>query len=255
VTATPTNPPNNNRGLLIAIFVLGGILLAALALLAGILVSRGSSSNVSSGPSSTLASGGTSSSSSSSSTSSSTSSTSTSTTTSTSTSTLTTTTTTAAPTSTSSSTVAGGLTQSCTTDVAHARIHYPSGWYTSDGEVECLLFDPHPITVIPDSEQPFTAVYVSYRDTDLATSVVQERSPDFVTLEDEQTTTLGGRSAVCLTMTSNGEGLLEAGTRLYVCLVDFAGHTLVVGSNRPPDAPDQDYDATVRAMAAAATPI
>ena len=37
--------------------------------------------------------------------------------------------------------------------------------------------------------------------------------------------------------------------------VDFDGRTLIVGSHRPPGAPAIDYDPTVRAMAAAVTPL
>jgi hypothetical protein len=160
-----------------------------------------------------------------------------------------------ASTSTSTTTVAGALTEACFSDVAHAQLHYPTGWYTTDGSgMACLLFDPDPITVVPQAEAPHTAVYVSSRDLLLGEAVAEERSPDYVTVDDEQTTVLGGRPAVCLTMTSNGAALLEAGTRIYECLVLFDGRTLIVGSHRLPGEPDRGYDAVVRAMASAANP-
>jgi len=244
-------PPNSNRGLLIAIIALSAVLLLAIGLIIGLALTRDSTDNiVTSSPSGTSAPAGTSSSTSTTST---TIATTTSTSTTTSSSTSTTTTTRLAPASTTT-TAAGGLTQSCTSDFAHATIRYPTGWYTSTGsEVDCQLFDPEPIVVPVQSEAPFTAVYVGYRDLPLASAVAEERSPGYVTIESEVPTTLGGRSAVCLTMFSNGEGLLDAGTRLYVCLVDFAGNTLIVGSNRPPGEPDLGYDPIVRAMASAAT--
>jgi len=249
VPSTPGPPPSNNRGLLIAVIAVGAAFLLALGLLIGLLVSRSSSNVETTTPTTVKAVGTASSTSSSSSTSTSTTSTSTSSST-----TSSTTSTTAAPTTTTSA--ASGLTQVCTSDPVGVRVRYPTAWHTSSGSgTDCLLFDPEPIVVIPQTESPLTAVYLSMRDLDRAAALAEETNPDFATVESQVPMTFGSREGVCVTMTSTGAALLEAGTRLYECLVDFDGRTLIVGSHRPPGAPAIDYDPTVRAMAAAVTPL
>lgn len=244
-------PPNPNRGLLIAVIAVGGFLLLAVGLLVGLLVTRSSSTVATSSPATTIVVRGTSSSTSSSSSSSTT----TSSTSTTTTSAPSTTTTTPAPATTSAPTTAvsgGSLSQTCIADSIGLRVRYPAGWETSTGpDIACMLFDPEPFTVVPQSEAPIVAVFLSPREGDLPTAVEQETNSEFAIIESQESMALGGRDAVCVLMTATGLGLLEPGTRMYLCLVDIGGRVVVVGSHRPPDFPAIDYDARVRDMAAA----
>ena len=247
-------PPPNKRGLMIGAFVLAGVLLLALGVFIGSrLKSDPSTSTVaSSGSTTVVATSGTSSVVASA--------------TSTSTAPAKTTTTAAVPSTTTSAltkpavpttttpATPTGLSQVCTSSFLHVQVRYPAGWHKSAGaDIECLLFDPAPITVIPQSESPNTAVFISSRNGNVASAVAEEKSPDYVTVTSEESVSLGGRSAVCLGVTSTGAALMPAGTQTSICLVDFDGRVLAVGSNRLPGAPDLGYPAVVRDMAAALT--
>lgn len=156
----------------------------------------------------------------------------------------------------SSTTAPATKDQTCESARAGLRLTYPAGWHTATNpEWACLLFDPDPIDVPVQSELPFVAVAVVPEDVDFAAATARALGTSTATIEAQDGTSLGGRPTLCIVAISNGEGLLEAGTRTYTCYVDFGTKAISFGNNRVPGGADRGFDEAVRAVAASAATI
>jgi hypothetical protein len=110
----------------------------------------------------------------------------------------------------------------CTNDAAGFTIRYPAGWHTDTVGPggECLFFDPEPFAVPANSDFTGTAleVHVPQEPFDaVVRSLTDER---FARVLEREAATVAGRPALRLLVEATGEGLLDAGTRVYEYVVD-----------------------------------
>lgn len=120
---------------------------------------------------------------------------------------------------------------SCRNDDAGLTVVYPAAWYAYAGDArwKCLLFDPDPITVTPDSELPEVAVEILPLEETFATVVAEVENATYWTPVRAGETTIDGRPARVFEVESTGEGFFPAGLRRYEFVVDRGDRgTLVI---------------------------
>jgi hypothetical protein len=107
--------------------------------------------------------------------------------------------------------------------VSGVTVTYPAAWfaYAGDATWKCLLFDPDPITVPPDSELPEVAVAVlPIPERTFAQAVSEYEDARYWTIVRSGDTTVDGKPARAYELDTTGEGFYPKGIREYVIVVD-----------------------------------
>jgi hypothetical protein len=116
----------------------------------------------------------------------------------------------------------GAPTESCRSETVGITVTYPAGWYafTGDARWTCLLFDPQPIEIVPDSELPPVAVAI-FDDTRPASTVAADfETASVYTILATDSGEVDGRPAVAYEVENTGEGYYQKGVRQTVFIVD-----------------------------------
>ncbi|MHB8891825.1 MAG: hypothetical protein ACYC65_07245 [Candidatus Limnocylindrales bacterium] len=139
-------------------------------------------------------------------------------------------------------------TATCRSETAHITVTYPASWqtYTGDPRWDCLLFDPEPITVLPDTELPPVAVGI-YPDTRaFATVQVDFTTTSVYTVLQTESGTVGDHDAVAYELENTGEGFYEKGVRQTVVVIDLGDPGCLVMETV--GTPGARYDANVEVL-------
>lgn len=112
---------------------------------------------------------------------------------------------------------AGAATKLCVNRELGFAVAYPAAWYTAR---TCTFFDPEPFQVPANSDFTGTALELDAAEASPAVVVSGIVSPDFTSARRQTHATAAGRSATRFEVTSNGNGLLDAGTRIYGYVID-----------------------------------
>ncbi len=110
---------------------------------------------------------------------------------------------------------------SCRNEALGITVTYPASWYadTSDAAWKCLLFDPEPIVVVPDSEAS-AAIMIYGDDTPAATVEDGFRTASIYKVLQSGTLTVDGLDAVAIEVNNTGQGYYEKGVRQLVVIID-----------------------------------
>lgn len=122
--------------------------------------------------------------------------------------------------------LAGGM-RECVDGEQGFSVAYPASWHPDRDEVvgPCALFHPDPFEVPRDSEVPIEIAVmigiqpVAYRE--ISGETMGRR------VISRESTTVDGREAVRILGETTGEGLHDAGIRMYEYLVDLGEETLI----------------------------
>lgn len=136
----------------------------------------------------------------------------------------------------------------CRSEVAGITVTYPATWSTIDAGSQwtCLLFDPAPIEILPDTELPQVAVTIYPQAQPYA-----EVRNDFETAAayrviSSDSGVVSGRDAIAYELENTGEGFYEKGLLQAVVVVDLGARgSLVIETVGMPGAA---YDANVEAL-------
>jgi hypothetical protein len=141
-----------------------------------------------------------------------------------------------------------GETATCRSETARITVTYPAGWqaYAGDPQWTCLLFDPNPITVLPDTELPQVAVGI-YPDTRTYAAVQADFTTTTVyTQLGTESGAVDGHNAIAYEVENTGQGFYEKGVLQTVVIVDLADRgTLVLETVGVAGA---EYDANVAVL-------
>ncbi len=124
----------------------------------------------------------------------------------------------------------GAPTATCRSETVGVTVTYPAAWYayTGDPRWTCLLFDPQPIEIVPDSELPPVAVAI-FDDTRPAATVAADfETASIYTILNTGSGIVDGRDAVAYEVENTGEGYYEKGVRQTVVIVDRGGRGSLV---------------------------
>lgn len=123
------------------------------------------------------------------------------------------------------------LGQTCTSKDNGYTLMYPTGWHAELAYAgwQCALFDPHPITITPDSEIPLVTVVASVTDFAFNTAVAQYTDPTITSLTSQTGLTIDGHSAVAVEIVmTQGVQALPPGTMRYAVLIEWGARTLII---------------------------
>jgi hypothetical protein len=127
-------------------------------------------------------------------------------------------------------------------------VTYPAAWqtYTGDPQWACLLFDPDPITILPDTELPDVAVAI-YPDTRSFAAVQADYATSSVyTVLQKDSGSVDGHDAVAVEVENTGQGYYDKGVLQTAVIVDMGDPgTLVL---QTVGMPGPDYDANVEVL-------
>lgn len=119
-------------------------------------------------------------------------------------------------------TVAGPSDPSCIAQNLGLEITYPAGWATDTTFFECSDFDPEPFTLIAGGPQPVAvSVFRAPEGQDLESIIRDMRTETFDTILADERTTLGGYPAYCYQAQGKGLGMLNLGSLIDGCIVDY----------------------------------
>jgi hypothetical protein len=138
--------------------------------------------------------------------------------------------------------------QVCRSDAAGIDVSYPAGWYTvSDGsQWTCLLFDPAPIEVLPDTELPVVAVQIFAEGRTYAEVKSDFETASVYKVVGTDTGVVDEHDATAYELENTGEGFYEKGVLQAVVVVDLGDRgTLIVETVGVAGAA---YDANVEAL-------
>jgi hypothetical protein len=129
-------------------------------------------------------------------------------------------------------------TATCENEEAGYRVEYPADWHANEGDVAppCSFFDPEPFDV-PEATEFFGAAISVSRQPVSAEQIAGEGIAMRI-LESEEIE-VAGRPAYRLETEQTGEGLLDAGVRSYLVVVDLNGESMLIATY---DLPDHDYE-------------
>ncbi len=113
-------------------------------------------------------------------------------------------------------------TATCRSETVGITVTYPAAWhaYSGDARWTCLLFDPNPITVTPDSELPMVGIAIFSDTRSAATVLADYKSTSVYTLINSDTGTVDGKDAWAYEVENTGEGYYQKGVRQTVVVVD-----------------------------------
>jgi hypothetical protein len=113
---------------------------------------------------------------------------------------------------------------------------YPGGWYTTQltPAAKCSQFHPEEFTIPVNGEFPLTALNAGQTDETVAQYVSGATDAAFATVNHRSTTSVPGMTAEKFETTSNGEGLYEAGTKVYGYAINRGGRSFVVWTSAHP---------------------
>ena len=138
----------------------------------------------------------------------------------------------------------------CRSEVAGITVTYPADWSTIDdgSQWTCLLFDPAPIEILPDTELPQVAVTIYPQAQPYAEVVNDFATAAAYRVISTDTGAVDGRDATAFELENTGEGFYEKGLLQAVVVVDLGPRgTLVIESVGPPgDAYDSNVEALVK---------
>ncbi len=138
--------------------------------------------------------------------------------------------------------------ETCRSDAAGITVSYPLGWYTvtDDPKWACLLFDPAPITIDPQTELPQVAVTI-YTDTRPYAEVKKDfETAEVYTVNATDTGQVDGRDATAYELVNTGKGFYQKGVLQTVVAVARGDRgTLVAETVGEPGAA---YDANVQSL-------
>jgi hypothetical protein len=99
---------------------------------------------------------------------------------------------------------------------------YPRGWHTDPAVPDgaCFFFDPKPFQVPEASDFGGTALEVQVAQQDPELLVQAMLNPRFTTSRKRDSAIAAGRRVSRVEFVTNGEGLQDAGTRVYAYVVD-----------------------------------
>ncbi|HYO43599.1 MAG TPA: hypothetical protein VES19_10420, partial [Candidatus Limnocylindrales bacterium] len=136
----------------------------------------------------------------------------------------------------------------CRSEAAGITVTYPAPWFTvNDGSAwTCLLFDPAPIEILPDTELPQVAVGM-YTQAESYEQVRRDFETTAVyTVISTDTGVVDGRDATAFELENTGQGFYEKGMLQAVVVVDLGARgTLVIESVGMPGAA---YEANVEEL-------
>lgn len=100
-------------------------------------------------------------------------------------------------------------------------VEYPAGWLVNDGDVlpECSAFDPESMEIPEASEFLDAAVLLSVEPVDFAT--ISDPDSQSGRALARSTATVDGHDAVRVETESDGEALLDAGTRSTTWIIEL----------------------------------
>jgi hypothetical protein len=138
--------------------------------------------------------------------------------------------------------------QTCRRDDAGITVSYPAGWHTASGDADwqCVLFDPSPIEVLPNTELPPVALIIQ-RSDQLYDAVVRDFSENAEMWEflNSDSGEVDGLPATAIYVRATGNGLTEQGIEKLVVAVDVGsrGMSLVMEvTGTPGDAFDANSE-------------
>jgi len=138
--------------------------------------------------------------------------------------------------------------QVCRSDLAGITVTYPQGWHTveDDPAFACMLFDPDPIVIEPQTELPPVAVLV-YEDPRPFSEVAGDfETATVYTVLQSESGTFGDRNASVWELENTGEGFYEKGVLQVVVVIDRGDQgTLVLETV---GVAGDEYDANVEAL-------
>jgi hypothetical protein len=111
---------------------------------------------------------------------------------------------------------------SCRNDTAGIDVLYPVDWhaYKGDAQWTCMLFDPQPITIDPQTELPSVAVNI-YQDVRAIETVKKDfKTSSVYKLLRQGSLTVDGLPAVAYEVENTGNGYYSKGVLQTVVLVD-----------------------------------
>ncbi len=110
----------------------------------------------------------------------------------------------------------------CRSETAGITVIYPAAWhaYSGDARWTCLLFDPNPITITPDSELPMVGIAIFSDTRSAATVLADYKTTSVYTLLNSDTGTVDGKDAWAYEVENTGEGYYQKGVRQTVVVVD-----------------------------------
>ena len=131
----------------------------------------------------------------------------------------------------------------CTNTAFRFQLSFPAGWETVErGPRACLVLDPRPIPVPRAGDAPVAAIEVQPAQETFANIVATMTDGRFARVLARTDERVSGRAAAVVEYEATGEGLEDAGTRVYAWVVDGPGGRAFVV--RASTAAGDDYDAT-----------
>ena len=142
------------------------------------------------------------------------------------------------PASTTTTEIGVELTRECVTTSAGYKVRYPDSWFVNDpGQAAaCRFFHPEPFDVPPGTEATGIAISLNVEPTPFAVLALGPEGSVATTVRARVETTVAGRAAVRVDITSTGEGLLPSGTEGLLYFVDFGESTFVARTYGSPAA-------------------
>lgn len=124
----------------------------------------------------------------------------------------------------------------CQNELRGSSMGYPGGWFTTELRPadKCSQFHPEEFTIPAGGEFPLTALNAVQTGVTVAQYVADATNPDFVTVNARSSTTVLGMATQKFETTSTGEGLYEAGTKVYGYAINRGGRAFVVWSSARP---------------------
>ncbi len=124
----------------------------------------------------------------------------------------------------------GVPTESCRSETAGITVTYPAGWYayTGDARWACMLFDPQPIEIVPDSELPPVAVAIFVDTRPSSTVAADFETASVYTILETDSGTVDGHDAVAYQVENTGQGYYEKGVLQTVFIVDLGSRGSLV---------------------------
>jgi hypothetical protein len=141
-----------------------------------------------------------------------------------------------------------GPVETCRSETVGMTVSYPAGWYTYTGDPKwtCMLFDPAPIVIDPQTELPPVAVSM-YLDTRSYADVRKDfETASVYTVLNSGSGQIDQRDATAYDLENTGEGYYDKGVRQVVAVVDLGDRGCLVMESV--GLPGAEFDANVEAL-------